>query len=412
MKILHLAPGFTPEVGSMRIHHELAKGLVKAGDEVVIITTYPRSYNLPAGFKPVNYNRKKVTRERIDGIDVVRFPTMFLGKVRGIFGYVIEQVFVPLSLFFGSFAAGKCDILYSTIPPQGTTFAAIILAKLRRIPFVCTVHDLHPKILVDMGLLKNIILIKILEILEKFLYRHANYLGVNSKGNRKYIIEKGVSPDKVSVLPQWADLDLIHISSKQNAIRKEIGKKFILSFAGIMSYPQDLESIIEAAAHFQNNPDIAFLMVGDGPKAPIIKKRARELGLKNVIFWPLQQKEKYFQILAASDVSFVPLTKDVPLEQVPSKLLEVMGSARPVILNAPRGDAAKILEQSEGGYQVFPGDIKRLVEIIQDLYSNPQKCEQMGMNGRKFVEENYSLEKCTQIFRNAFKKTLSKGPER
>ena len=406
MKILHLAPGFTPEVGSMRIHHELAKGLVKAGDEVVVITPYPRAYNLPPNIPLPKYNRNKPSRERLDGIDVIRVPTLFLGKMRGIFSYVIEQVFVPLSLFFWSAAAGKCDVIYSTVPPQGTTFAAILLSKFKRIPFVCTVHDLHPKILVELGLLKNRLLIKILEILEKFLYRNASYLGVNSKGNRKYIIEKGVSPDKVSVLPQWADLDMIHLSTKDNAIRKEIGKKFILSFAGIMSYPQDLESIIEAAAYFQDKPDIAFLMVGNGPKESIIKKRAKELGLKNVIFWPLQPKEKYFQILAASDVLFVPLTKDVPLEQVPSKLLEIMGSAKPVILNAPRGDAAKILEQGKGGYQVFPGDIKRLVEIIQELYSDPQKCEQMGMSGRKFIEENYSLEICAPRFRNAFKKLV------
>lgn len=112
--------------------------------------------------------------------------------------------------------------------------------------------------------------------------------------------------------------------------------------------------------------------------------------LESVTFVDQQPRGKTPLFLAASDLSLV-LLKGKPLFKtvLPSKIFEILGAGRPIVLGVD-GEARKVVEDASAGVFVQPEDPAALAEAILNLKANPTKCIQMGANGRAFVEANYS----------------------
>lgn len=179
----------------------------------------------------------------------------------------------------------------------------------------------------------------------------------------------------------------------------------MVSFAGTMGYSQDLDSVLESAALLKSYKDILFILVGDGVEKECLENKARELNLKdiNVRFFPMQPREKYPEVLNASDVSLVTLKKTVKTPVVPSKLLSIMASGRPVLAAMNfNGDAPKLIEEAECGYCVKAGSSEELAEAILKLYKNPSLRECMGSNGRHYVEKHLSRVACIRKYEQLF----------
>jgi len=408
MRVLLLTNYFPPEIGAAsHLFYDLGRMLTKKGYDVTVVTGFPR-YNVRVVDK--KYGNKLIFRETIDGISVLRVPILPFPK-RMLFVRKMEYLFVPVGLFVGGLIAGKHDVAVLYSPPVTIGLAASLLKKVRKIPFILNVQDIHPQALIDIGFLKNRVIIWVLKFIEKLNYKEARFITVHSEGNKEYLVKQGVSEEKLIVIPNWVDTELIRPSPKMNSFREKynLGDDFVVSFAGIMGTSQDLATVIEAACLLKDYNKIKFLLVGDGVERPYLEKEVSERNLRNVIFAPMQPREKYPAVLAASDVSLVTLKKNVVTPVVPSKLLSIMASGRPVIASLDlRGDAPEIIREAGCGLVVEPENPKKLAKAVLRLYNNPELCNEMGRKGRKYSVENFSLEACIAKYEELFRKVSAK----
>lgn len=292
MRILLLTAYFPPDTGSApHLFYELGTALAQRNHEVWVVTGFP-SYHAQGDLG--RYRRKLWMREHLDSLAVIRvaipqFPR-YMPLARGIW-----QMASATCLFLPSLRILRPDVVLIYSPPLPLGLTGWALKKLRKVPFVLNVQDLFPQSAIDLGILRNRILICFFERMERFVYKSAAHITVHSPGNREHAISKGASPDKVTVMPNWVDTDFLTPGPKNNELRKDLGLegKFVVSFAGVIGYSQDLDIVLEAARRLVGHPEIVFLVVGDGVEKPRLQKKAQDMSLSNVLFLPMQPRHRY-----------------------------------------------------------------------------------------------------------------------
>ena len=396
MNVILFTNSFPPEIRSLStLMYELTVDLAQHGHRVRVVTGVPR-YTMPEGVEE-QYRGKLFIREVIDGVDVLRLPVIptprRLPLARG-----LEQFFIAFEYMVGGLLKGPQSVAMVYSPPLPLGLSSYMLRLLYRTPFVFNVQDIYPQAAIDLGLLKSRALIRMSEDMERFIYRRAAHITVHSQGNREVLLEKGVPSEKVSVVHNWVDTELVRPGQRSNGFRRkhELGDKFVVSFAGVMGFAQGLDTVLEAARILRDEKDILFLMVGDGSFKDVLVSRARDMDLShNMRFLPMQPREEYPNVLAASDACLVTLDAGVKTPVVPAKLLSIMASGRPALGSLPPdGDTPRIIDDAQCGIHAPAGDPEALAKAILDLYHRPDKREVMGRNGRAYAESHFSRREC------------------
>src|SRR5262249_33438754 len=142
------------------------------------------------------------------------------------------------------------DLVMGTSPPIFQAVSAWVISVVKWRPFLLEIRDLWPEFAVDMGVLKNPILIWVARRLERFLYARANHLLVNSPAYRDYLLNLGIPASKISFIANGVDPDMFHIEQTEGGLRDEfhLHDKFIVTYAGAMGMANNLEVVLEAAA--------------------------------------------------------------------------------------------------------------------------------------------------------------------
>jgi len=402
MKVLLVVPNFYPEIGSAsHLFFDLAKGFIKNGDSVEVLTSQPRKYNLKKERKEKRYP----SFEEYNGIRIYRTYNIISDSiiVRG-----LEHFILPLIFIFNSYKLKSIDLVIIYSPPLPLFIFGRIFKKFNKSPFILNVQDLYPKTLTDVGILKSGFILKIFRWLEKKAYELSDFVTAHSEGNLKYIRKNGAYKRKSDIVYNWTDTDIVKPDIKKNDFRKKynLSNEFIVSYAGIMNFHQDLLSIIESADILSKNKKIKFVFVGEGKQKNDLIKFKNQKGLNNVQFHPFIEKTEYVELLQASDVSIVTLSKDVKTKVVPGKLINIMSSSTPVLANVPKtSDAYNIVKESNCGYFLEPGNPKLLAKKIKDFYTLDKKTlKKMGNNGREYVIKNFSVEKAILRFKDIYRK--------
>jgi len=381
---------FSPEVGapSARLN-DLSRCFIEHGHRVHVNTCFP---NHPHGVLYPGYHHGLYLRENISGIKVSRYWS-YITENRGFVKKLTGHVSFLLSTVIQSQRKPvRPDVVIGTSP---TFFAALAAAghSLRyRVPFVMEVRDLWPAIFVELGVLKNPILIGLLEKIELWMYRHAVRVVTVTESFRQNLISRGVSPNKVVNIPNGADLDYWQPQEGAATMRKALGLegKFIVLYIGAHGISHALIRILECAGKLKEEKGIHFLFVGDGAEKETLQAYAQKEKLHNVTFHKSVDKQNVKSLYAMSNVCLVPL-RDIPLFDsfIPSKMFEIMAMQRPVIASL-KGEAADIVLQSGGGLVVRPEDVDAIKEAILELFSKQELGRELGKNGRRFVREKYN----------------------
>ena len=211
------------------------------------------------------------------------------------------------------------------------------------------------------------------------------------------LVANGGDPERVAVVPNWVDTDFIQPGERMNGFRHEhdLGDDFVVSFAGVLGYSQDLDVMLEAAELTEAHDDITWLIVGDGVEKERLEAKAREMALDNVRFLPMQPRERYPAVLHASDVGLATLHADVETPVVPSKILSIMAAGLPVVAALPlHGDAPWLVERAECGLCLPPEDPQALADAVLRLYRDRSLQQELGQQGRRYAERELSLEAC------------------
>lgn len=399
MKILLLTQDYPPVLNSAaRLFSELAESLHNYGYNVSVITRIPERYLASnkdrRGYIFYTENKNGIYIYRVKSLPFVRDIPL----IRAMDHLWTSVVFLLFGLFIG-----KHDIVIVYSPPLPLGLTGWVLAKLWKGKIIVNVQDIYPQTVIDLGLLKNRILIKIAEWLEIFVYKKTDAVIVHSYGNRDFIIKRGAIPEKIYVIENWIDLGDFS-SGNENSEWSDLhglNNRFIVSFAGTMGFAQGLREIIEVAEALKDYKDILFVLVGDGVLRPELEKIVQEKRLGNVKFIPHQPVDAYRKMLAASDICLVTLDKRLKTPVVPGKLQSIMAAGKPIICIAnPASDAKKIIEEAGCGFFISPQNIEEIVKAIFELYKNKSLSEKMGLKGREYAEKFFDRNKNIQKYLN------------
>ena len=400
--ILIIADSYPPEIRSAaQLMKDLADGLNQRGHQVWVATSYPR-YNLTAATET-----SWPTIKNENGIKVIRIKTLPHHKVNFLIRG-IAQILMP-SIFFREIKKNikdKIEVVIVHSPPLPLTRAAFQLKKYFGAKFILNLHDFFPQNAIDLGILKNKIIIKFFEKMEKNAYLGADAIVVPSKSHKKYLIEKkGVVESKISVVYHWLDLEPFLKAQRTHKFRKlyNLEDKFIFLFAGVIGPSQGLELIVKVAEKLKNNPEIVFLLVGDGSAKKDLMKMAEDLQLKNVIFQPFVSLEEYPELVKDCDVGIISLTAKNTTPTVPAKLTGYLAAGLPVVafLHA-QSDGGEIIQEAQCGYVVRAGDLDQALKIIQKIYQEKDKLKELGTNGLNYALTHFTVENCVNNFEKLF----------
>jgi len=381
--IIHQAFAALDEPGGTR-HHELARYLVQQGHQVTIIAS-PVSYLTGTALSSsIPWKSQQV----LDGVTILRtytYPALHRSFVHRIFSF--------FSFMFSSFSVGLgirgVDLVWGTSPPIFQGMTAWILARLKRVSFLFEVRDLWPAFAIQVGVLRNPLLIRASEWLEQFLYHHADEVLVNSPGFIPHVQQRGAR--RVALLPNGADPRMFDTKLDGATFRKRNGLegKFIALYAGAHGMSNDLEVVLQAAHLLREHKEITVVFLGDGKDKPALQARARTMALENTVFLPPIPKTEIPAALASSDAC-IAILKPIPLYATvyPNKVFDYMAAGKPVIL-AIGGVIREVIESAGAGIPVEPGDPQALATAILHLASDRRVGLEMGRKGRKYMEEHF-----------------------
>lgn len=398
MKILLLTQDFPPVLNSAaRLFSELAEDLENHGYSVSVITRTPERYLASSEKQKRNVFFNKEIRNKIK---IFRIKTLPVPRHIPL-ARALDHFWTSFIFLMGGIFLGKYDFIIVYSPPLPLALTGYVLSKIWKGKVIINVQDIYPQTVIDLGLLKNRLLIKLAECLESFIYRKADSLVVHSERNRDFLIKRGAPSRKVHVIENWVDLDFLKPGTKFNGWRKinNLDRTFIVSFAGTMGFAQGLEDIVNVAEKFRAYSDIMFVLTGDGVARSVIERIIAEKGLTTVKLIPHQPADLYKEMLQASDICFVTLNKNLKTPVVPGKLQSIMAVGRPVICVAnPASDAKKIIEEAGCGFFIDPEDSDGLFEAILKIYRDKNLGERMGMNGRCYAEKYFDRKICIQKY--------------
>jgi glycosyltransferase involved in cell wall biosynthesis len=176
-----------------------------------------------------------------------------------------------------------------------------------------------------------------------------------------------------------------------------------------MGMAHGLETLIEAADQLHGAaPDVLFLLVGEGADKERILAMAAARKLANLHFVDQQPREKIPAFISAADAALVLLKKTELFKTViPTKMLEFMSCARPVILGVD-GQAREIVERAQAGIFVEPGNSQALTDAVLRLRADRRLRETLGQNGRRHIVDRYSRQRTAAAYIAVLDKLLGK----
>jgi len=388
MKIVILTQYYPPE--PIPKPHELARGLADRGHKVLVITGFP---NYPTGRLYPGTHLRFWRWDTLDGIQILRlplYPDHSRSAVRRVFNY---GSFTISTALIGSMLGGPADVIFAEHPPLTIGVAAWVLGRIRRVPFVYKVNDLWPESVEATGMVRNLSLLKWMGRLERFVYQRAAAIAVISPGFKRNLIGKGIFPDKVHVIPHWAEESLYRPVPRDDELARDFGMmgRFNVVFAGQLGLAQALDVVLHAAEKLSDIADVQFVLIGDGTDADRLHRKTEEMGLTNVRFFGRQPAERMAYFLSLADALLVHLKRDPLFEiTIPGKTIAYLACGRP-ILCAVAGDAAEVVRDSGAGLVCPPEDPVALAQAVRDLHMMPgEQRETIGRAGRRGFLANYT----------------------
>jgi len=395
--LLHQAYAGLNQYGGTR-HAELGNYLIEKGHQFTVI-----------GSK-INY----LTGEKTTQEELVPERFRFLGADT-YFG--LHKSYFLRALNFMSFMASSfliglriehVDLIWGTSPPIFQILPAWLLAKIKRIPLVFEVRDLWPAFPVDMGVIQNKFIIWMAEKVEVFFYQRADQIVINSPGFKNHLLEKGISAEKIKVVPNGVDTSQFPPQIEGDDFRKDfdLEDSLVVLYAGAHGLANDLETVLLAAEHVKNAPEIVFVLVGDGKSKAELKLFADKRALKNVRFIPAQPKTAMPRVLAAADICLAVL-KDIPMFKTtyPNKVFDYMAAGKPTLLMID-GVIREVVENAGGGIFVTPGDPVALADAVKLLANQPQRRKEMGLSARSYLQDNFRRSDQADTMENLFRELL------
>lgn len=390
MHILYLHQHFTtPQGASGTRSYEMAQRLIVAGHQVTIVcgSFAAGQTGLQASFS------KGQRRGVVDGINIIEFELPYSNK----------DSFIKRTLTFLHFATLNIltvlkepyDLLFATTTPLTVALPALCAKWFRQKDYVFEVRDLWPELPKAMGVIRNPVILMLMDWLETLAYRNAKACIGLSPGIIKGI--KNKAPDKPTMMiPNGCDLELFNANANSSDFRKKIDaseKDLVAIFSGTHGIANGLDALIDVAETLKERDvqNVKIVLIGDGKLKNSLVAKTAQLNVETIVkFLPPVPKTELANIFTQVDIGLMVLANVEAFYwgTSPNKFFDYIAAGLPVISNYP-GWLAEMIEQNNLGLCVPPGDSGFLCNALIKLNKDRKLRDEMSKNAIELAKKNF-----------------------
>jgi glycosyltransferase involved in cell wall biosynthesis len=301
------------------------------------------------------------------------------------------------------------DLAMGIVPNLGGAVLAAAAAARYRVPYVLLVQDIVGRAAERSGITGAGRVAGAVSTVETSLARRASAIAVVADGFQDYFVQGGVDPSRIHRVRNPARLK--PPIEDRASVRRRMGwadDDFIVLHSGAISYKQGLDGLLRAADHARSQPNLRFILQGEGSMRAELESMARRMQLPNVTFAPLAPEEEYSSILAAADVLLLYQRPTVRNMSFPAKLGSYFAAGVPVLAAVDEEDeTAAEIRGADAGIVVAPEDPYALLSAIEYLSRNPEKAARLGAAGKVYAERELSPDGAIQRIHSVLQQALA-----
>lgn len=404
LRILYLHQYFNTlqDSGSTR-SYEMARRLVRAGHEVHIVTT-ARSADKKDGW----------VLSQEDGIHVhsVSIPysnaMSYADRIRAFARFALQATLKASAI--------PADVVFATSTPLTIAIPGVTAARRQKIPMVFEVRDLWPEIPIAIGALQNPVTVYLARTLERFAYRNAAQIVALSPGMKEGVVRAGYPAEKISVIPNSADLELFDVpASVGERFRQQVGwlgNRPLVVYAGTLGRINGVSYLAHLAAETQSlDGEIRFLIVGAGAEWERVHDLAAQLGVlgQNFFMLPSLPKNEVPAVLSAANIA-ASVFIDLPAMWTNSanKFFDALAAGTPIAINY-RGWQAELLQQTGAGVVLSPRQIHSSAEQLVAFLHDKERLAAAGRAARQLARECFSRDAAATELEQVLLRAVTRG---
>ena len=287
----------------------------------------------------------------------------------------------------------RFDVVLATSTPLTIAIPALIAKTVARQPVVFEVRDVWPDAAVDAGILKKGFLYHIALLLEMAAYRQCDHIVALSDGMRDRIMSKGVSADKISMLPNCSDIKQFSPSLfDPSLLRGEFGVKdeLVLLYVGAINTANDIPFLVKCIESLKDEKRIKWWFVGGGNRLNYLEEQVSQQNIKNVQFWGKRPKSEVPKFVNAADVGVVSfINKPVYYENSPNKFFDYISGGLPPVFTRSTW-LKSYLERYDTSLICENNTVDEFVSYIERLISDSTDQETLSKNVLKLAKNEFS----------------------
>lgn len=393
MRLLVVSQYFWPE--SFRIN-DLVQSLVKKGHTVDILTGKP---NYPEGIIFPSYRSWGCQMETREGVNIYRVPITPRGNKSGIKLALNYLSFIASGLLLAPWILRKKKydaILAYGLSPIFQAIPASFIGWLKDCPVALWIQDLWPESAQATGYINSPWVLKMLESMVQFVYRHTDLLLVQSNAFR-VPVAKLAQGKPIKYYPNSVESSFYDPPTVPLPDIPRLTGKFSVLFAGNVGMGQAVEVIIDAAELLRGYPDIHFVVLGKGSKWEWLCKQTEVRGLANLQLAGQYPVETMPGLMRQASVLLVTLANQpIFAATVPNKIQAYMAVGRPIVA-CLNGEGARLVSEANAGFVVPAEDATALSDAVLKLYTmSAEEREIIGQNGRTYYREHFNHDRLTE----------------
>lgn len=395
-----IAQYFPPDFGGASTRaFNAAKGLIMQGCNVIVVCGFP---HYPYGKIPKEYSKKIISRETIDGIQIIRTRMPAISHSSN-----TKRVFLHISFFFSALLGipyiKNIDVILAMNQNFFAFYTSLFFKLFFRKNIVRNVDDLWPEVFYDLGIVKSKFSKKILDGIASFSYKKSKALTPVSKGYVETLISKyHVPKEKIIVIEHGVDTELFVPREKKNEQLTNV------MYSGIINVGYDFELVLETAKLLKNHP-IKLIIRGMGEGSRHLEDKIKSEKINNLeLNTKLLPKKELVSFLNTADIFLLPMNSTLATNKgFPTKILEYQALGKPIICISS-GESGRYIKETKSGLVTSSRDPKELMELILKLTNDKSLSKTLGQNGLKNIKENMTLEIVGKKFLNVIEKCIKK----
>ena len=407
-KILLIGHNFFPElVGMGKYNGEMINWLVKRGYDCTVITTFPYypHWKVQLPYKNLWYKKESIVDPDSNStLTIYRCPSYIpkdpTGKQRAFqdFSFWVSKFFTVFKLILIN---KKFDLIITIAPPFHLAYLGLLIRKISGGKLLYHVQDLQIEAARDLKLFSNKKILTGLFKAELNILQNADYVSSISMGMIKKIQAK--VDRNIVFFPNWVDTEYFFPLPERQLLKQKWGYKsddIIYLYSGAIGVKQGLEGILVTAEQLKYKEHIKFIICSSGPYKDILYEQAKNKGLKNVAFFPVQSKETFNEFLNMADLHLVIQKANAGDLVMPSKLTTILAIGGASIITASKGTSLyHMVNEYDFGYIVEPGDQELLTKQILEI-NHDEDLERKRENARNYATKYLNIDKVMHDFVN------------